>query len=276
MTAYLLSKCIIQATEYSEDSIVGLFGYHNGMFVSLDYLISCHGESASLDESQFLQKQLYSLYIPKPVPKVPWWHDWRVTLGGLVLFFAVLWKKLPSLLHMVSSIPLFFESVWEQLRYFLPAFYHSLVTQPLKETYRYGPAVFGGWEGASLPSICARMTYGDQDFWERNFPDCEAMYLAKESAFLFVGRPLVFLVLVLMWVWIFRQWLWYRALRHNRIRDRDRYNQDRDMIQTYRAIQILFRQLTRMVRMGENQDRGGRRPLQANGYDAADPFAQQN
>eukprot|EP00797_Seminavis_robusta_P003731 Sro1238_g255200.2 (272) ;mRNA; r:7028-7843 len=270
MTAYILSKCIVQATDYSDDSVVGLFGYQNGMFVSLEHLLSC-GDTTSEEDSKFLRRQIYSLYMPKPVPKAPWWHDWRVIFGGLVLFFAVVWKKLSLLLHMVSGIPFFLESVWDQLCFLLPAFYHSLVTQPLKDTYRSGPAVFGGWEGASLPSICARMTYGDQEFWERNFSDCQAMYQAKESAFLFVGRPLVFLVLMLMMVWILRQWLWYRALRINQQRNHQQYQQDREMIQFYRAIQVLFRQLNRMARAGD-QDRGGRRQLQQqDGYGGGPP-----
>lgn len=251
MTAYLLSKCIIQATGFADDTVVGLFGYTNGLFVSLEHLLACSENSS--DEVQALHNQLYSLYIPEPIPQPPWWDDWRILGGGIFLVVAILYTQLPNVLYMISSIPLAVEKLFHKIMYYVPLFYHNLVTQPLKDTYRYGPTVFGGWEGVDLPTICARLTYGTEDFWQRNYKDCENMYLAKESAFLFVGRPLIFLVLVLIFVWIVRQWMWYEALKV-----RDRY-QDRDMIQTYQAIQILFRQMNRMVRTNDHQQRGGRR-----------------
>lgn len=219
------------------------------MFVSLEHLLSC--TETTPDEAQTLHKQLYSLYVPERPPPTPWWDDWRIITGGIVLIIGIVYKHLPILLRMISAIPLALENLWHQICHFVPIFYHNLVTKPLKDTYRYGPSFFGGWEGASLPSICARITYNDKDFWERNYRDCENMYLAKESAYLFVGRPLVFLVLLIALVWIIRQYLWYQALRHD-----NRY-QDRDMIQTYRAIQVLFRQMNRMMRV--HNDRGGRR-----------------
>lgn len=228
---------------------MGLFGYNNGMFVSLEHLIACEGQG----DADRLQKQLYSLDIPEPLPKLPWWQDWRIFLAGFVLIAALLWQHALTIGQMIAAIPAFLVEAFEQMCYYLPLFYHTLVTRPLKETYRYGPAVLGGWEGADLEAICARMTYGDRDFWERNYRDCENMYLAKESAYLFIGRPLVFLVLLLIGLWILRQWLWYHALQ-----DRDRY-QDRDMIQTYRAIQVLLRQMGRMARM---EDRGRRQHIQ--------------
>jgi len=228
------------------------------MFVSLEHLLSC--SETSPDEAKGLRKQLYSLYMPQPIPKDPWWHDWRVILGTIVLVLAILYQQLPSILHMITAIPVMIEHLWNQLFHYVPLFYHSLVTQPLKDTYRYGPSFFGGWEGADLPTICARITYGDEDFWARNYRDCEKMFVAKESAFLFVGRPLVFLILLVIWVWILRQILWYRALQqqHRQQFDQNRY-QDRDMVQTYRALQVIFRQVNRMMRVNNNNNNNNER-----------------
>ena len=75
------------------------------------------------------------------------------------------------------------------------------------------------------------------------------MYEAKEAAFLFVGRPVVFLVLLMALVWIVKQFLIYHELQQ-----RDRY-QDRDMVQTYHAMQVIFRQINRMA---GTADRGRR------------------
>lgn len=208
-----------------------------------------------LDDPQALHKQVYSLYIPAPIPPPPWWDDWRILGGGISLVVAIFYLQLPNVLRMISAIPVSVQNLAHQIVYYAPLFYHNLVTQPLKDTYRYGPSFFGGWEGVDLPSICARLTYGTEDFWQRNYKDCENMYLAKESAFLFVGRPLIFLVLLLIFIWILRQWLWYQALHV-----RDNRHQDRDMIQTYNAIQVLFRQINRMARINnQHYNRGGHR-----------------
>ena len=218
------------------------------MFVSLEHLLSC--SETSEEEPQKLHTQIYSIYMPEPLPKVPWWHDWRIITGTIVLVLAILYQNMPLILHLISIIPVAMENLWNQLFYYAPLMYRGLFTKPLKDTYRYGPSFFGGWEGADLPTICARITYGDKEFWARNFRDCEKMYLARESAFLFVGRPLMFLCLFVILVWIMRQFMWYQALHEH-----DRH-QDKDMIQTYRAIQVLFRQINRMIRANE---RGGRR-----------------
>lgn len=229
----------------------GLFGYHNGMFVSLEHLLSCSNETMPGEDAKTLQQQVYSLSVPeeRKHDKIPWWENPQIILGVLAMVLGILWLQQHLVLGLISGIPMALETVWDYLMYFLPRMYHGLVTRPLQDTYRYGPSFMGGWEGASLTNICARMTYGDEEFWKRNLQDCENMYEAKESAFLFVGRPLVFLVLLLALVWIVKQWLWYHELQQ-----RDRY-QDRDMVQTYRAMQVLFRQLSRMA---GTTDRGHR------------------
>lgn len=225
--------------------IQGLFSYDDAMFVSLEHLLSC--SKTVPEDAPMLRKQIYSLHVPEALPPnlAPWWQDWQVLTGTFVFLLAFLWFQQSLLLSMISAIARAFENLWSNLLYILPVMYHGLVTRPLQDTYRYGPSFMGGWEGASLTTICARMTYGDEEFWKRNLRDCESMYEAKESAFLFVGRPLVFLLLILAFVWIVKQWLWYHELQQ-----RERY-QDRDMVQTYRAMQVLFRQVNRMAGSGD-------------------------
>jgi len=242
----------VYLTIFSIISLQGLFGYKTGIFFSLEHLLSCN-ETSSSDYVKELHDQIYSLYVPQPAPPSPWSDDWRIIGGGIVLLLSILYLQLPNVLHLISAIPMGVDNLALQTAYYIPLFYHSLVTQPLKDIYRYGPSFFGGWEGANLPTICARLTYGTEDFWQRNYQDCEKLYQAKESAYLFVGRPLIFLIILMFFIWMARQWMWYEALK---VRD-NRYH-DRDMIQTYQAIQTLFQQMNRMVRANNPQHRGHR------------------
>lgn len=196
-----------------------------------------------------IHKQIYSLFPPTPKPPLQWWelYPWYYWVGLALAIIAFLWKNQPTIWKMFSAIYVSIQQFVTELIRLIPIGYHHLVTKPLQDTYRYGPSFFGGWEGASLTTICARMTYGDEEFWERNFEDCENMYQAKESAFLFVGRPLLFLLLLSFVAWIIKQYMW-----HNAMRERDRYR-DRDMIEFYRAIQVLFRQSNRMIGNIRNQ-----------------------
>jgi len=115
-----------------------------------------------------------------------------------------------------------------------------LIEFPLREIYRHGPSVIG-WEGEPLPRICARITYhGDESFWSRNIEECEQIYYAKESAAMQVRKPIVIGFLILMLFYMIKSIVAARALRR-----RERI--DPNMVETYRAIQMLTRQLRRAV-----------------------------
>lgn len=68
----------------------------------------------------------------------------------------------------------------------------SLVSRPfLRALYRTGPAyrlgfgTVGFWEGVPLASMCASLTGAqDSSFWEKNRPQCKAIFARKEEGFL--------------------------------------------------------------------------------------------
>ena len=118
--------------------------------------------------------------------------------------------------------------------------FDTLIEFPLRELYRHGPSIIG-WEGEPLPRICARITYhGDETFWSRNIEECERIYYAKEAAALQVRKPIVIVVLILVVFYMAKSIIAARALRR-----RERI--DPNMVETYRAIQMLTRQLRRAV-----------------------------
>ena len=115
-----------------------------------------------------------------------------------------------------------------------------LVEFPLRELYRYGPSVVG-WEGESLPRICAQITYtGDEGFWSRNIEECERIYRAKEDAAMLFRKPLLVSVIIVVVFYMVKSIVEARALRR-----RERI--DPNMVETFRAINMLSRQLRRAM-----------------------------
>ena len=118
--------------------------------------------------------------------------------------------------------------------------FETLINLPLREIYRYGPSVIG-WEGASLPAICARITYhGDEAFWARNLVECQRIFSLKEEAWLRFTRPLVYCGGAILAIQVVRMLVREHALQR-------RQPLDRDMVETYQAFQIMMRQLKRSL-----------------------------
>lgn len=118
--------------------------------------------------------------------------------------------------------------------------FYILIELPLREVYRHGPSIVG-WEGEPLPRICSRITYhGDESFWTRNIDECERIYRSKELAAMQIRKPIVIGFLVLVLFYMIKSIVEARALR---MRERV----DPNMVETYRAIQMLTRQLRRAL-----------------------------
>ena len=161
----------------------------------------------------------------KPMKHIPWYlqYHWMAVMCLVVLgifyfhahnFVQTLCKTWSGLLHITIHLP-------------------------LQEYYRNAPAIMGGWEGQSLPAICARITFhGDELFWRRNLEECERIFTFKEEAFMRLAKPAVYVVLLTTSVWVIRMLVREHA-RHRRPL------QNRDMVETYHAIQILLRQFKR-------------------------------
>jgi len=118
-----------------------------------------------------------------------------------------------------------------------------IIEFPLRELYRHGPSVIG-WEGEPLPRICARITYhGDEQFWSRNIEECQRIYDAKEMSAMQVRKPIIVLCLLGAMFYMIKSIVAARALRR-----RERI--DPNMVETYRAIHSLARQLRRAANGG--------------------------
>lgn len=216
-------------------AIAGLFVERNGLFVSLEHLLS----TPSLRSNTF--GLTYFPPPPQPPPPTPWYKEswvWILASGPIVI----------GLVHWLFQW--YGPQIWMASSWILSSLFDATVQLPLQELYRYGPW-FIGWEGASLPAVCARITYyGDATFWRRNLPECESIYKVKEEAFLRVARPSLYAVLSVIVLWLLGQ-----ILRHFRHVARYRHLQATsmapppEMVDTYRAFQVLLRQ----VRKGMEQ-----------------------
>jgi hypothetical protein len=101
----------------------------------------------------------------------------------------------------------------------------------------YGPSAIG-WEGMSVPRICARITYhGDEEFWSRNMEECNRIFTTKEEAHLRLVRPMLYIMTM---VSVF---LAVRSLIREWARSKKVPKPDRDMVETFQAFQMILRQV---------------------------------
>lgn len=134
-------------------------------------------------------------------------------------------NKLESIFLAVVNIPFYLFAV--------------MIEFPLRELYRHGPSLIG-WEGESLARICSRVThYGDEDFWKRNMEECEEIYASKEAAAMQIRKPALIGVIVLILFYMVKSIVEAQAMRRQHL--------DPNMVETYRAITMLARQLKRAV-----------------------------
>mmetsp|Transcript_25602 Transcript_25602/g.37829 ORF Transcript_25602/g.37829 Transcript_25602/m.37829 type:complete len:323 (+) Transcript_25602:147-1115(+) len=220
MTPKVLSRCILQACRgeeyYGDMMIVGLFQESDCLFVSLEDLI------ANRDSMQ-----IYSLTYPEPHKSTTW---------------LALTKRMLPVVSIVLIIYLYFygQLILATTHEWSADIFEVVVNLPLRELYRYGP--YPGWEGASLPKICARITYhGDEDFWRRNLEDCQQIYSAKEEAMMRMSRPFIYLLTLIVGFFTIRSLVREYALWLSKHMEKP----DRNMVETYDAFRVLFRQMNR-------------------------------
>lgn len=105
-----------------------------------------------------------------------------------------------------------------------------LIETPLKQLYRNGPSIVGGWEGEKMEKICMRITYhGDVDFWARNMEECLKIYHSKELSLLLVTKPILYLVLLILAFTVIHALVKASAVS----------KPDPDMVATYKAFKVL-------------------------------------
>lgn len=94
---------------------------------------------------------------------------------------------------------------------------------------------------------------GDEQFWKRNMDECQKIYETKELASLHFRRPIVFLILAYLLFLAIRS-----LVRTAAIRGQNR--PPHDMIETYKAFQILLRVFHRgLNRLEDDRQMKGRR-----------------
>jgi hypothetical protein len=243
MSATTLAACISQAL-YSHPTrfpaaqdenhyMVGLFVQRTGIFVTLQHLL----EAASTDSAT----DVYCVHLePRPPPPKPveWWERPPAYIAAAVVLVALVAWLWFLQMHL---------SVLPALERAAVGAYSWTIHSPLTELYRHGPW-FLGWEGESLPRICSRITYhGDFHFWSRNIEECQRIFNAKQEAFLRLARPIVYAFLTLVMAVVIRFILWEQSQHKLRLAAAGRPTTDRDMVETYRAFQVLMRQAGRAL-----------------------------
>ncbi len=249
-----LSKCIQQVmiTAYSNDdavlldsigSISGLYRESDSTFVPLSYILS-HADDFT--QATFcLKLPSTGTPIQHPFSLSQIMIRYRKFLPLLLLFVAGLlllgcyylvyfhyqgsWVlSIDETIHHAS------QRSWALVGTCWSFVVHGVVDESLRAIYRYGPSAIG-WEGSSLPKICSHATfYGTEDFWMKNYDECLSIYNSKELSFLAYTRPLVLLILSCLTL----------VLLVVAVRRRPP-PLDPNMVETFRSIQMLARQLKR-------------------------------
>jgi hypothetical protein len=236
MRAPQLAACLRQAYDSvpasgnlaSLSPLVGVFCERNGLFVTLEHLLATpalHTEIVSL---------AFYPPLPRPPRPTPWYREtwfWTILLTPLGL--AMLYQAIEA-----YGVELWMAGTW-----IVASTFDVVVQLPLQELYRYGPW-FIGWEGSTLPAVCARITYyGDVAFWNRNLEECQDIYQAKEEAFLRVARPTLYTIALMIILWLVREVLQHRIHLARHRAGPATAPPPADMVDTYRAFQILLRQV---------------------------------
>jgi hypothetical protein len=218
MTANTLAACIQQSMCLPQP-VVGLFQESRvGHFYTLEHVLQSN-ERDLVYTVQFTP--------PPPTPSLPWYQQympWLLLFSFFILLMTFLFW--PTLLYLMERT-----LMW---------LHQAVVQIPLTELYRHGPWMVG-WEGASLPHICSRITYhGDEVFWSRNLEECQRIFGQKQDAWLQMARP-VWWILLLSLVLLTVRWIVDALRRPPPL--------DRDMVETYRAWQILLHQASRAFQL---------------------------
>ena len=212
-----------------EPPLAGLFR-RDGLFMPMSYVLA---------NALALQGELLSITrpVPRPRPPPPPPPIWPYVAGGL--FVASIMAKYGVDWDWFFDVALFYAELAARFLINLPfQLFNVLVEIPLKETYRHGPS-FIGWEGQPLPRICAQVTFhGDEAFWSRNMLECEKIYAAKEAAALHIRKPLLYIAIAAGLFFAIQSLVRTNAIRRQ-------YRPDRNMVETYNALNILLRQFNR-------------------------------
>lgn len=213
----------------AEPPLAGLFR-RDGLFLPLSYVLA---------NALALQGELLSITRPisRPRPPPPPPPIWPYVAGGL--FVASIMAKYGVDWDWFFDVTLFYAELAVRFLINLPfQLFNVLVEIPLKETYRHGPS-FIGWEGQPLPRICSQVTFhGDEAFWSRNMVECEKIYAAKEAAALHIRKPLLYIAIAAGLFFAVQSLVRTNAIRRQ-------YRPDRNMVETYNALNILLRQFNR-------------------------------
>jgi hypothetical protein len=244
-TTQVLANCLNHALRDSSIVPAGLFVEDAGIFRSLQDILN--GQTP---------QYVYTLYLEEPPPKpqrAPG-STWVQTMLSSLTPVACLGLVYYYYEHITQTASDSLVLITQTASDGLLRIYEATMHEPLTYMYRYGPWFLGGWsvtpgykssEQSELANICARLTeYGDSTFWSRNLEDCQRIYSAKEEAYIRVAQPVLYFVVALIILASVRFCIW----EMHRIRAMHAQQQrpmDRDMVETFRAMQILMQQAKR-------------------------------
>jgi len=267
MTAERLGQCIIQAVtaaasynsiDNNDDSIgryrgslVGLFGKDDLVFYSLEFILAMNpldGEKRTFcvkkPAGRNLKKTNRDIDLSSVFSYTTFENmlSFRVTV---ILFIAILIARRIDYIHAFwFLLPQDLPSMWRMVSF--------AVDWPARELYRYGPAIIG-WEGRDLIDICTQMnqryyfvglgrdghSYEDRNYWLNNPEACETIYRMKEESFARMCRPLGYLIVGILTFLVIR---WLKDEFFARPPGPQLTREDRAVLNTYRAIQMLARE----------------------------------
>jgi hypothetical protein len=239
MNVINLAECLHQCLGLNNNSVAGLFCEATHTFYSLQHILFLTNPEP--------QQRIYCIELPSPEQRETqvdrsWYNFVMEQVSSLTKTTTANGYFLTTFL-LATLVYYQYQMVHETVRYTYSTLYESLMEEPLRELYRYGPW-FIGWEGEDLPTICARITYhGDAQFWLRNTAECARIYNAKEQAFLRISRPFLYVFFLVLLIGLVRFLIREYQSYQLQLRSQFQHPQERDMADLYQAFHVILRQV---------------------------------
>jgi hypothetical protein len=219
--------------------VAGLFSEATHTFYSLQHILSLTNPEQ--------QQRIYCIELPSPEQRDAHadqsWYEFVMENVSFIMKTTTTNGYFLATFLLATLVYYHYQMVHDTVRYTYSTLYESLMEEPLRELYRYGPW-FIGWEGEDLPTICARITYhGDAQFWLRNTAECARIYNAKEQAFLRISRPFLYVFFFILLFGLVRFLLREYQSYQLQLRSHVQHPQERDMADLYQAFHVILRQV---------------------------------
>ena len=271
-----ISNCLQQCLNYypnnsnngNSNIIAGLFCETTQTFYSLQHILSW-------DNTMIKERQQYiyavelppvvsSSQVPADDDKEGFWMGWyHYVMDELQALYHSILSNLFILLPIILAIVLYYQYniVSDSVVLTYTTIYSTMIEQPLRDIYHYGPWFIGGWEGDDISTICARITYhGDAQFWIRNMNECQRIYSAKEQAFIRIVLPFIYLMCIVLFVYTIRFLIQEYQNYQFQLYNNHRNPLERDMADLYHSFHVVLRQILQVHNNNNAQHQQQRPP----------------